>query len=300
MATGRLFDAYLMVDWSAAGRPRLGRDSIWLAERCSDEGTTVLENLPTRAAAVERLRARLVEWRAAGRRVLVGFDFPFGYPVGTSARVAGVPGWRPLWDWIAARLEDGPDNDNNRYRLAEAINATAFDGAGPFWGHPHQHRYAALPMRRPDGYGTRYPAERRLVERRVRSAHVVWKLVGNGQVGGQVLTGLPAVRRLRDDPALAGGAAVWPFEGGHAPSDLPPLLLAEIYPSLETLPEGDAVKDARQVRAVVEALEAADVEGRLAAMIAAPWSLPEAERRAVLEEEAWILNRRPEAGASAR
>ena len=26
-----LFDAYLMVDWSAEARPKLGRDSIWLA-----------------------------------------------------------------------------------------------------------------------------------------------------------------------------------------------------------------------------------------------------------------------------
>ncbi len=290
MAAGRLFDAYLMVDWSAASRPRLGTDSIWLALRC--DGATSLENPATRSAAVARLRALLLELRAAGRRILVGFDFPFGYPQGTGLRVAGRPGWRAMWDWIDARLEDGPDNANNRYRVAEALNREAFDGAGPFWGHPHQHRYEAVPTRRPDGYGERYPAERREVDRRVRSAHVVWKLVGNGQVGGQVLTGLPAVLRLRDDPALAGDAAIWPFEAGEDPDALPPILLAEIYPSLEVLPEGPEVKDARQVRAVVGALERDDESGRLGALLAGPWTLPAILREAVVGEEAWMLNLR--------
>src|SRR5690606_29978266 len=165
---------------------------------------------------------------------------------------------------------DGPDNGNNRYDLAEAINAGAFDGAGPFWGHPHQRRYAHLPMRRPEGYGSRYPAERRAVDRRVPSAQVVWKLVGNGQVGGQVLTGLPVVRALRDDPAFAPAAAVWPFEAGEKPAELPPVVFAEIYPSLERLPDGPEVKDARQVRCVVEQLEKADGSGQLAAMVVAP------------------------------
>ncbi|SME93027.1 hypothetical protein SAMN06265365_101554 [Tistlia consotensis] len=292
MAAGRLFDAYLMVDWSAAAAPRRGRDSIWLALR--DGGATTLENPTTRMAALARLRALLLGLRAAGRRVLVGFDFPFGYPEGTGLRVTGRPGWRAMWDWVAARLEDGPDNANNRYRVAEALNREAFDGAGPFWGHPHQHRYEHVPMRKPDGYGTRYPAERRVVDRRVRSAHVVWKLVGNGQVGGQVLTGLPALLRLRDDPALAAETAIWPFEAGQDPTALPAVLLAEIYPSLETLPEGPEVKDARQVRAVVEALQRDDAAGRLAGLVAAPWALPEAERRAVVEEEAWMLNLRGE------
>lgn len=290
MSTGRLFDAYLMVDWSAAASPRLGRDSIWLALLDPAGGPVRLDNPPTRAAAVGALRELLLGLRAAGRRVLVGFDFPFGYPQGTAGKIAGTPGWRALWAWIAARLEDGPDNANNRYLLAEAINREAFDGAGPFWGHPHQRRYDHLPMRRPDGYGRRYPVERRVVDRRVPSAHVVWKLVGNGQVGGQVLTGLPAVRRLRDDPALAGVSAVWPFEVGADPAVLPPVVFAEIYPSLERLPDGSEVKDARQVRAVVEALDRADAEGRLAALVAAPWTLAEAERRAVVEEEAWMLN----------
>lgn len=291
MAAGRLFDAYLMVDWSAAATPRRGKDSIWLALR--DGGGTILENPPTRAAAVERLRALLVELRAAGKRVLVGFDFPFGYPEGTGLRVTGRPGWRAMWDWIAVRLEDGPDNANNRYRVAEALNREAFDGAGPFWGHPHQHRYAALPMHKPQGYGDRYPAERRVVDARVRSAHVVWKLVGNGQVGGQVLTGLPALLRLRDDPALSAETAVWPFEAGEVPQALPPILLAEIYPSLEAVPDGPEVKDARQVRAVVERLARDDAAGGLAPLVTTPWALPSDERRAVLGEEAWMLNLRP-------
>lgn len=301
MAAGRLFDAYVMVDWSAAAKPSPshGRDSIWLGIARAPGGAVELENPRTRHLAVERLLQLLSDLRREGRRVLVGFDFPFGYPAGTAARLTGKASWRALWEWIAQRLDDGPDNRNNRYLLAESINAQAFDGRGPFWGNPGEQRFRNLPPTRPSGYGERYPAERRFVEQRVRSAHVVWKLVGAGQVGGQVLTGLPAVLRLRDEPAFAGAVAIWPFEAGAEAAALPPVVFAEIYPSLESLPDGAEVKDARQVRAVVEALEAADRAGELAALLAAPWRLPEPERRAVVEEEAWILNLRPQEPAPA-
>src|SRR5262245_60527212 len=93
-----LFDAYLMVDWSAAAVPTVGRDSIWYAlragrrERCA--------NLPTRAAAQATLRALLLRLRGEGQRVLVGFDFPFGYPAGFAAAL-GLGDWRRLWRFLA-------------------------------------------------------------------------------------------------------------------------------------------------------------------------------------------------------
>ena len=73
------FDRYVMVDWSAASVPTRGKDSIWLGLAARGAATTV-ENIPTRSAAVQRLREAVRETLAAGERLLVGFDFPFGYP----------------------------------------------------------------------------------------------------------------------------------------------------------------------------------------------------------------------------
>ena len=55
-----LFNAYVMVDWSAASAPRLGRDSIWIAvaeRRAHGKGRRVvrtdLVNLRSRAEATD-------------------------------------------------------------------------------------------------------------------------------------------------------------------------------------------------------------------------------------------------------
>lgn len=47
-----LFDAYLIVDWSANSQPKHGKDSIWLAYH---EHDTLLENPTTRVAARNRV-----------------------------------------------------------------------------------------------------------------------------------------------------------------------------------------------------------------------------------------------------
>ena len=89
-----LFDAYIVVDWSAANTRRTGRDSIWYTVYRRQGGRLrrrALRNPPTRAGAIETLASILARLAAAGQRVLVGFDFPFGYPDGTARRL-GLPG----------------------------------------------------------------------------------------------------------------------------------------------------------------------------------------------------------------
>ncbi|MDA3007897.1 MAG: cobalamin biosynthesis protein CbiG, partial [Actinomycetota bacterium] len=81
-ATQRLFDRYVMVDWSAASSPRLGRDSIWIAERTAGTAATAPVNIPTRAAAMAALTDLVMT--TGDERVLIGFDFTFGYPTGTA------------------------------------------------------------------------------------------------------------------------------------------------------------------------------------------------------------------------
>jgi precorrin-8X/cobalt-precorrin-8 methylmutase len=79
-----LFDRYIAVDWSAANTPRKGKDSIWIAD---SEAESV--NPSTRHEAMAILTDRLIA-RPAGQRVMLGFDFVFGYPEGAAEAIVAV------------------------------------------------------------------------------------------------------------------------------------------------------------------------------------------------------------------
>ncbi|MEO0660788.1 MAG: hypothetical protein AAFZ87_04555, partial [Planctomycetota bacterium] len=86
-----------------------------------------------RAARIERdllMASHMRGVRAAGRRVLAGFDFPFGYPAGVAQAITGSDDPFALWQWLEARIEDQEDGSNNRFEVAEEMNR-AFDGPGP-------------------------------------------------------------------------------------------------------------------------------------------------------------------------
>src|SRR5680860_1284971 len=83
-----LFDAYLMVDWSANSKPKSGPDSVWYCLLESARDDPIVVNPPTRQLAFQEVRALLVDLVDRGRRTLVGFDFPYGFPQGTG----GSPG----------------------------------------------------------------------------------------------------------------------------------------------------------------------------------------------------------------
>ncbi|MEM9043157.1 MAG: cobalamin biosynthesis protein CbiG [Pseudomonadota bacterium] len=285
-----LFDSYLIVDWSAASTPKRGADSIWWALHRQEGGLQAIGNPTTRAEAVGTLAHLLATEADLGNRVLVGFDFPFGYPQGFAERITGNPSALALWDWLSRVVEDAPDNSNNRFEIAEHLNA-GFEGKGPFWGRPSS-LYVAVPERK---IGISYDeiAERRMVESRQKSAQPVWKLFTTGSVGSQVLVGLPALNRLRRDPRLADRITVWPFETGlTAPAA--PVTLAEIYPSLlekavAAQRQPNEVKDRAQVRVNAAAFAALDGKGRLADLFTCAPDLTDKERRIIETEEAWIL-----------
>src|SRR5215831_19544606 len=138
-----MFDTFVMVDWSAANMPRTGRDSIWICWHAPDGERLV--NPATRRNA----RLLLADWLAAAlskrQRVLMGFDFPFGYPAGFAARLglSGAP-WRAVWDEIAVLLEDDERNRNNRFDVAARLNERVSGGMFPFWGRPARLENALL------------------------------------------------------------------------------------------------------------------------------------------------------------
>ena len=300
MRCGRpLFDDYVMVDWSAANAPRRGRDSIWLCHLERSGGghaaLTALENPPTRRLAEARLRALLVDARERRRSLLLGCDFAFGYASGFAARLglAGPP-WRGVWDTIAGGLTDGRDNRSNRFDLAASLNRRVSGGAFPFWGCPAGRAGPHLAMTHHRRHIAEGLAEARLVDRLVPGIQPGWKLAGAGSVGSQTLTGIPVLRRLREDPDLAPAARLWPFEIGLRKlgrDDVAAMLvIAEIYPSLVALAPGpQEVKDAAQVRATARHFAELDEGGALGRLFAGDPALSEAERRRVEREEGWVL-----------
>lgn len=276
------FDRVLVVDWSARSRPSPPRpvaDAIWIG--AAGEAPAYHR---TRAGAEAALGGAIAAARAAGQRLLVGFDFPFGYPAGFAAAVTGREGARALHGWLAAAVTDRPDNGNDRFALAARLNGL-FPAPGPFWGRPAGLHLPGLPPTRPRDYAAFGLAERRAVERAIPRAQPVWKLFTTGSVGSQALLGLPVVHRL----ALRFGAAVWPFDDWRGAD----VVLAEVYPSL--LGQGLAARDPEgiadrvQVAALSRAFARLAPGGALARMLDA---VPEGAARI---EEGWILG----AGAEA-
>ena len=262
----RLFDGYVAVDWSASATPELGAKSIWIAA-CGVRGTPELKNPCTRQEAMKYIVMLLEKATEKSRRLLCGFDFPFGYPEGTASILTGQSDWAALWERIADVIEDGRDNNNNRFIAAAELNE-AFEGEGPFWGRPRGPDIPGLTAHRPQhGWEGNLPPRLRYAELQIRRAQEVWKLYGNGSVGSQALTGIARLQRIRRRT----GAQVWPFEtlgGGRSH------MLAEIYPSLIGSFPGDEVEDARQVTAVATTLRQLDMIGELRQHLRAPLVMP--------------------------
>ena len=283
-----------MVDWSAAATPRKGKDSIWWALLRRKKGMvrmTCRENPSTRHAATERLANVLNKIARDGDRVLVGFDFPFGYPTGTAARL-GMPGlpWRHMWQAIADDLDDAPDNSNNRIDVAERLNKKLSGEPFPFWGNVREEErfYLVRRGRRPHKCGDL--TEWRLCDKRAKTTSSVWQLAGAGSVGSQVLTGIPRILQLRTDPRLAMISQIWPFETGLRYDPRPQIVFAEVYPSLvEPAPERNLVKDAKQVRTIAAHFASLDEAGALGALFEGDPTLSRVERMIIETEEAWIL-----------
>jgi precorrin-8X/cobalt-precorrin-8 methylmutase len=269
--------------------PRTGRDSIWICWHAKDG--EMLENPPTRHAAKKLLENWLDAALDRRARVLLGFDFPFGYPAGFAARLGLCgPPWRAVWDEIADLLRDDERNANNRFEVADALNQRVSGGPFPFWGCPPGSPKAYLGSKHHRRHAQDGLAERRLVDMHIPSAQPCWKLLGAGSVGGQALTGIPIVRTLRDNPRWIDRARIWPFETGLRAPEEGAVVIAEVYPSLWAISAADGEpKDAAQVRSVARFFADSDRAGSLGALFAGDPSLTPEQRRRVETEEAWTL-----------
>ncbi len=128
------FDSFAMVDRPGGNqRPvKPGRDATWacFAHRGQVEAPVYLGHC---GLAERRLEDSIDAELTAGRRLCLGFDFPFGYPAGFSGVPSGSDDPLGLWAWFAACIEDAPKR-NNRFDPAGEINCR-FGGCGRFRGN---------------------------------------------------------------------------------------------------------------------------------------------------------------------
>ncbi len=304
-----LFHTHIIVDWSAKSKPSRatpeGNAIWWAVARVDGDGVAVCEPeyARTRHCALQRLARLIAEELDSGRRLLVGFDFPFGYPKGVAARLTGEACALTLWDWLAERIKDEPDNsikdepdnNNNRFDVAAEINA-AYPGCGPCWGRPPGANPTVPLLKSERTERGSHPCEHRVADEYAKNAKTVWQLFGAGSVGSQVLLGLPALKRLIKAPGIARRAAVWPFQTGLRKPEAR-AVIAEVYPSLlkkqidERMREQDEqeIVDRVQVRVNAEAFARLDAGGGLAPLFCgAPW-LTQDQRTVIETEEGWIL-----------
>lgn len=275
----RAFDTVMVADWSAGKRagPTPRKDAIWIGitrDGISEPPRYHRSRIEAEAAITALIDAE----RAAGRRLLCAFDFPFGYPAGFARHVTGADDPFALWGWLAERITDAPDGSNNRYAVAEELNGL-FAGVGPFWGKTARDKWPALPYRKA-GIVFDPVAEKRACDAISAASSSCFQMAFPPTVGGQAMLGIPMLARLRRKE----GVTVWPFE----PLDAASTVLAEVWPGLiekqvkaQLVREGEgAIRDAVQVRSLADAIAALPAQV-LAAHMA---DVPDAAR-----EEGWIL-----------
>lgn len=300
----RIFDAYIIVDWSAAAKPVTGANSIWVGIRARDARLKFQfssANPKTRLEARRFILEIAQKLIARGDRVLIGFDFALGYPSGTAEAIGldleSATPWQAMSAHLSSKVRERDDNSNARFALAAGMNYAISKGPHPFWGTPKKDQATTLSMKKGDFSAPGSLPEHRHSEAWIKSQFKaspksVWQLLGAGAVGSQAMLGIPAVTFLRE--ALP-KSKVWPFETGFkmlTPDDLSDVscVMAEIYPStLEITPKSGEHLDEAQVRSLSEHLESLDFKGELADAFGPPETLSEAKICEITREEGWIL-----------
>jgi hypothetical protein len=288
-----------MVDWSSSSHPVTGNDSIWIASGMWCGHTFIADvpfNVGTRMQAMDVLKGQVAHWRDHGKRVLVGFDFAFGYPAGFATRLGlttAEGAWKALHSYFAAYVSDCSENVHNRDAFAEGCNRKV-GPPGPFWGCAEGAANDALTQHRVGifsfpHHGLEEWRATDLEAKRRATTQSVWKLNCGVSVGGQTILGIKHL----DELARALGAHRWPFNGwGITPE--PAIWFAEIFPSLvhynEWTAEYAKSRDRTQVQGCLRWAAERDRDGLLKGDFDRPsLRLDEATLAKVEDEEGWIL-----------
>ncbi len=293
----RLFNAYVIADWSASAKPKTGPDSLWIGVLKRDvrfKFTFESFNPATRVEGETRLGAILDDLKRRGERTLLGFDFPLGFPRGSGRSLKlKDERWTGVWEFLKSNVVDKADNTNNRFAVANKMNRLMTGEARPFWGSPPKDVQTWLSSTKPAEHGTDVPPVLRHAEVAAKGAKSIWQIFGNGTVGSQAIVGIPVVARMK--AARGDGFKIWPFDTGWKPlreADLDgvEVVAAEVYPSLiKSEPQPGEVKDQAQVRTLCHHFARLDEAGRLGPAFGPAKDFPADAVLDVEHEEGWVL-----------
>lgn len=307
-----LFETYIFVDWSARNdltSRKPSKDSIWVGEFSPDSNELNENYFRGRRECFDFIVDRLSYRFKLNHRILLGFDFAYGYPQGLASALYLPTGilvsWWNVWTEIFSRVEDDESNANNRFIVASELNGIVDSGnGGPFWGAPVGRATANLlsnspvfPYKAQNGVNLK---RLRITEVRLRQVQETWKLYGAGSVGGQSLVGIPYLHRLRRHVDFAQRSAVWPFETNFTPTPTPqngPFIVhAEIWPgvvkdAVASIAENQktAIRDQIQVRAMCQWAAGLDLQNELGRVFNTPEGLDQSQTQTCIEHEGWIL-----------
>lgn len=298
-----MFDVFISIDWSASGTPSPAKPSanaIWLGYR--DVGGKAYEKyFRTRYECLSFLRSTLHSAVDNSQKVMIGYDFNFGFPQGLASSMGYTDretSWEFLWKYLHHHIEDSSDNRNNRFRVAHSINTLISNFPGPFYGTPTSQQtpnLASTGCPFPYHAPTSLLSSKRICEEATPRSQPVWKLLGIGSVGSQTLVGIPALYSLWQDILLKQHTQIWPFTTNFqfpAINSSDPLIVhCELWPSivpshyLKDLP----IKDQSQVEAVVSWLYDMQQRNTLSDLFTPPSSLSLSDIQTICCEEGWMI-----------
>ena len=215
------FEKYIAIDWS--GAYKTPTEKIQVAKYDPETQTVSLVRSPTQRAPGRNKWSReevlrYVQRQIAKRRVLIGFDFAFGYPYCNEN--AYFPG-----------KDTSPANVQNLWKTVDEF-CRANDGrdfyGGQFYRDDGSHFKCYYKY---NGFeGDRWAPRLRVTDRQAGCAprvdpSSVFNCYGQKNVGTGSLAGMRFLRRLQQDTNIA----IWPFKTPDPPDCS---TVVEIYPSV--------------------------------------------------------------------
>lgn len=251
---------YIGVDWSAASKPILGANSIWMSILGDHDSHGFTANISTRGEFRRILGNFLRTQMGLGQRAYLGVDFALSYPADYQRDLIGAlesPRENALAnatrEHISALVVDEGNNTNNRFEVAASLNRAV--GYRSFWGRPTG---LALPSELEpwlDCHVENTPITRHRaceqVARTYSGGYIssVFQLYGAGAVGSQSLLGLALLHGLANDLRIA--FQYWPEDTSDGA-----VTVIETWPTLfrhevdsPDLPS-DLSRDERDARAI--------------------------------------------------
>ena len=253
----RLFDVYIGIDYSGAKTPTSSLKGLRVYQ--ADRDTLPIEIQPPPSPRKYWTRRGIAEWLVEhlrqDRRIVVGIDHGFSFPV----RYFDDHGLPHDWPNFLEDFHRHWPTDGDKKWVEECRTSTGAERMG----------------------SARW---RRLTEVRAGSAKSVFHFDVQGSVAKSTHAGIPWLRHIRRN--IGNRVHFWPFDGWNIPCGSS--VIAEIYPALwsKVYPYEDRTQDQQDAYSVVAWLRQADQEGTLSRYL--PPSLTPSERT-LARVEGWIL-----------